>query len=89
MQWNKVTVIMNFDEIVFLYSNQDEEENKEDDIKEEKKAQSSRSVKSFIQTVTLHSTVTKTQCYKIKYNKNELSYRIYFLFLYFLIICHI
>lgn len=68
MQWNKVTVIMNFDETVFLYSNQDEEENKEYDVKEEKKAQSSRSVKSFIQTVTLHSTVTKTQFYKIKYN---------------------
>lgn len=38
---------MNFDKIVFLYFNQDEEENRRDDVKE-KKAQSSRSVKYFI-----------------------------------------
>lgn len=57
-------VNMNIDKIVFLYFNQDEEENRRDDVKEEKKAQSSRSVKSFIHTVTLHCTGTKTQCFQ-------------------------
>ncbi len=57
---------MNFNKIVFLYFNQDEKENRRDDVKKEKKAQSSRSVKSFIHryiTLYRYKNTTLSVCF--------------------------